>query len=76
MGTRLAKAVFGLSILPRWRKCRRSCTSGGARTPSVFAAAWRDQVGPSNASKADNIKRRLYSDGPLLNLTSSYLIHN
>lgn len=51
MGTRPVKAVFGLSIQPRWRKCRRSCTSGVARTLSLFAGAWRGQVGPLNVSR-------------------------
>lgn len=51
MATRPVKAVCGLSIQPRWRKCRMSCTSGVARTPSLFAGAWRGQVGPLNLSR-------------------------
>lgn len=42
--TRLGRAVCGLSIQPRWRRCRMSWTSGVAKTPSLSAEAWRGQV--------------------------------
>lgn len=44
MGVRRARAACGLSTRPRWRRCRRSCTSGVAKTPSQSAGAWRGQV--------------------------------
>lgn len=44
MGTPLVRAVCGPWTQPRWERCRRSCTSGGARTPSLFAGAWPGQV--------------------------------
>lgn len=44
MEARHAKAACGLSTRPRWRRCRRSCTSGVAKTPSQSAGAWRGQV--------------------------------
>lgn len=55
--TRHVKAACGPSIQPRWRRCVRSCTSGGAKTPSRSAAAWRGQVSPS-APKDAVAKRR------------------
>lgn len=50
--TRHVKAACGASIQPRWRRCVRSCTSGGAKTPSQSAAAWRSQVRPSAPTDA------------------------
>lgn len=60
--TRRAKAACGPSIQPRWRRCARSCTSGGAKTPSRSAAAWRGQVSPSTPKDAATKRRWRHSD--------------
>lgn len=56
--TRRVKAACGPSIQPRWRRCVRSCTSGGAKTPSRSAAAWRGQVRPSAPTDAVAKRRK------------------
>lgn len=44
MGTPLERAACGPWIQPKWRRCRRSFTSGDVKTLSLYAAAWPDQV--------------------------------